>query len=522
MHQLHEHSGNDPYTGEQHNQFEPQPHPQVTPMPSLTRDQVLEGLAAYPDILASLLVSQVRGTNIRNIAGIQSQKLDQSQGQGDDGNRDGEFNFQPSHTRSSMVGSAGLSSHYISARRGGLGQENPAQIRQSLQSSEIKGSSRTPPIISKTTTSMIPTSPRAGGYAKRQRLQRQGQHQRTTSAQGQRYQLSATATAAVPVPTSFTLKRKASSLTSSSNSLTSAPSSSSASSTGNTPIRDADTPSFSYKTARKSVMTDKQRLIDGTSGQLSRSTANSMSCAQGVDGLDGESDRDFSGESNEDCDRYSTGDADRESDHQHSAKQNPIAHAVRASVRDSTRDAAKETKPTDLTQVSNDKSNITKDFSNNHTTNQNAAKKAAKQARQTQQTQRKALAAANPLDVIPYTTSLQDSSPGVKASELHNKIHATCFLWYHGLCPKKKGKYCKYLHALTSPPSYVQPPRGYVHGGHGEEGQKCCKRDWCPGDWMWDHDFNHDNDEEEDAKEEGRGEDEQGEIDDAEDVNEEA
>lgn len=58
----------------------------------------------------------------------------------------------------------------------------------------------------------------------------------------------------------------------------------------------------------------------------------------------------------------------------------------------------------------------------------------------------------------------------------------------------------------------MQPPRWYVHGGHGEEGQKCCKRDWCPGDWMWDHDFNHGDDGEEDAKQEARGEVGEGEV----------
>lgn len=482
----------------------PHQHPRNTATPPLTRDQVLQGLAAYPDILAFVM---------------QSQELNQSHGQRSNEDKDRGFGYQTSHTKSSLLSS----SHYAFAGKERLGQDIPSQEQQSKQRWATKSESRISPTTSNAAISMIPTSPRAGRYAKGQRLHRQGQYQQHIHAQGQQKQYSNSArgqtyrslsnvTDAVSVPAPFTLKRKASSLTLSSNSLTSTLISSSALSAGNTPIRDADTPSFPNKKARELVMTDKQRSNDGTSEQPSKSTESFMSCAQGVDGLDGESDRDFNGESNEDCDRHSTGDADRESDHRHSAKQNLIAHAVRASVRDSTRDAAKETKSTDLTQVSNDKSNITKDSTNNHTTNQNAEKKAAKQARQTQQTQRKALAAAKPLDVIPYTTSLQHSTPGVKASELHNKIHATCFLWYHGLCPKKKGKYCKYLHDLTSPPSYVQPPRWYVHGGHGEEGQKCCKRDWCPGDWMWDHDFNHGDDGEEDAKQEARGEVGEGEV----------
>ncbi|KAH0347092.1 hypothetical protein KCU81_g3621, partial [Aureobasidium melanogenum] len=250
-------------------------------------------------------------------------------------------------------------------------------------------------------------------------------------------------------------------------------------------------------------MIDEQRSNDGTSGQPSKSTESFMSCAGSVEGMNDGFDRDL--------DRRFDRKSDRGLD-EHSAKPNLTDYGDEDLIRDAAKDANKETKPTNLTQICNDKSNITKDSSNNRTTEQNAAKKTAKQARQAQQAQRKILAAAKPLDVIPYTTSLQHSTPGVKVSELHNKIHATCFLWYHGLCPKKKGKYCKYLHALTSPPSYVQPPRGYVHGGHGEEGQKCCKRDWCPGDWMWDHDTDHQTNEEEDAKQEEMGEVEEGEV----------
>ncbi|CAK4033545.1 Hypothetical predicted protein [Lecanosticta acicola] len=55
----------------------------------------------------------------------------------------------------------------------------------------------------------------------------------------------------------------------------------------------------------------------------------------------------------------------------------------------------------------------------------------------------------------------------------------TCFFWYHGSCARSKdprnGHRCGFLHALTDPPTMVQPPPGYKHRTH-------CERDWCPGD----------------------------------------
>lgn len=55
----------------------------------------------------------------------------------------------------------------------------------------------------------------------------------------------------------------------------------------------------------------------------------------------------------------------------------------------------------------------------------------------------------------------------------------SCFFWYHGTC-KKSGEECDRMHALTEPPSFIQPPPGYKHKDE-------CFREWCPGDWMWDH-----------------------------------
>jgi hypothetical protein len=84
-----------------------------------------------------------------------------------------------------------------------------------------------------------------------------------------------------------------------------------------------------------------------------------------------------------------------------------------------------------------------------------------------------------PLEIFPYTTSPPSNPTIIPPSLSHtNKSPAakTCFAWYHNTCPKR-GKKCKDLHALTQPPSFVVTPVGYVH----EEG--VCGRDWCSGDW---------------------------------------
>lgn len=57
----------------------------------------------------------------------------------------------------------------------------------------------------------------------------------------------------------------------------------------------------------------------------------------------------------------------------------------------------------------------------------------------------------------------------------------TCFFWYHGRCSRSLDSrisyQCNYKHALTDPPSMVQPPPGYVH-------KSPCRLEWCPGDSM--------------------------------------
>ncbi|KAH0029263.1 hypothetical protein KCU78_g3400, partial [Aureobasidium melanogenum] len=221
--------------------------------------------------------------------------------------------------------------------------------------------------------------------------------------------------------------------------------------------------------------------------------------------------------------------------------------------------------------------------------NHSSAQKLTKKARQ--QAHDNLLTTTTPLPCsFQFYTSSIPSKPQhcVKASQ-HSKIHATCFAWYHGFCPfgnkkevgkkdkdnnngkkngnkdnngkkqKQKGKNkCRYLHALTEPPSYVQPPRGYVHGKHHMHPEQSnsggqskedkhdnstkeaevretktedsnmkkentllasaaqltqkdtklasttqCTLDWCPGDWLWDHDhddnhsYNHSSPEEE-------------------------
>jgi hypothetical protein len=85
-----------------------------------------------------------------------------------------------------------------------------------------------------------------------------------------------------------------------------------------------------------------------------------------------------------------------------------------------------------------------------------------------------------PLDIIPYTTN--HTHPSVSRSDHSKPHHQTCFAWYHDQCPYsgkagKKGKKCAELHALTDPPSFVIAPEGYVHEGG------VCGRDWCGGDW---------------------------------------
>lgn len=55
----------------------------------------------------------------------------------------------------------------------------------------------------------------------------------------------------------------------------------------------------------------------------------------------------------------------------------------------------------------------------------------------------------------------------------------TCFFWYHGRCSRaldvRNNYQCDFRHALTDPPTMVQPPPGYVH-------KKPCGLEWCPGD----------------------------------------
>lgn len=56
------------------------------------------------------------------------------------------------------------------------------------------------------------------------------------------------------------------------------------------------------------------------------------------------------------------------------------------------------------------------------------------------------------------------------------------------------------MHALTDPPSFVQPPPGYIH-------EKECFRAWCPGDFLWDH-----------AAKDGEGKEKKGKVEEVEEV----
>lgn len=53
----------------------------------------------------------------------------------------------------------------------------------------------------------------------------------------------------------------------------------------------------------------------------------------------------------------------------------------------------------------------------------------------------------------------------------------TCFFWYHRTC--QRGIQCNMLHALTDPPTLVQPPPGLVHF------QGPCELKLCPRDYKW-------------------------------------
>ncbi|THX11099.1 hypothetical protein D6D13_05008 [Aureobasidium pullulans] len=105
-----------------------------------------------------------------------------------------------------------------------------------------------------------------------------------------------------------------------------------------------------------------------------------------------------------------------------------------------------------------------------------AAKHERKQAKQARKAQLALNAPTTPpkyFDIVPSLTSgfpPHSSTPAKKKTQ-------TCFFWYHETCANT-GPKCHLLHALLA--GYVQPPRGYVH-------RAVCTRDWCPGDWMWEH-----------------------------------
>lgn len=79
-------------------------------------------------------------------------------------------------------------------------------------------------------------------------------------------------------------------------------------------------------------------------------------------------------------------------------------------------------------------------------------------------------------EIIGEPVTLATTTTAVpKASPIKTKQHAgeVCFFWYHGSC--KRGRWCSMLHKMTDPPSFVQPPPGYMH-------HVPCGLEWCPGD----------------------------------------
>ncbi|KAK4548022.1 hypothetical protein LTR36_010742 [Oleoguttula mirabilis] len=77
----------------------------------------------------------------------------------------------------------------------------------------------------------------------------------------------------------------------------------------------------------------------------------------------------------------------------------------------------------------------------------------------------------------PFPTNIDDDQPAQRAKE--NEEQETCFFWYHGKCARandiRTNYTCTHTHALTSPPTMVQPPPGYTHF-------RPCGLEWCPGD----------------------------------------
>ncbi|THZ55033.1 hypothetical protein D6C86_08972 [Aureobasidium pullulans] len=89
---------------------------------------------------------------------------------------------------------------------------------------------------------------------------------------------------------------------------------------------------------------------------------------------------------------------------------------------------------------------------------------------------RRTAVSRKPLETIPYTTYPQEH----RVPTHHSKKTQTCFYWYHDTCPRSGGN-CEWLHDLAKEEiAMVQPPVGFVH-------EEYCSRDWCPGDWMWEH-----------------------------------
>lgn len=68
-------------------------------------------------------------------------------------------------------------------------------------------------------------------------------------------------------------------------------------------------------------------------------------------------------------------------------------------------------------------------------------------------------------------------------SNANRNANETCFFWYHGHCAGSKEPrrnfQCDHLHALTDPPTMVQPPPNYIH-------RTVCSLEWCPGDYLKD------------------------------------
>lgn len=102
-----------------------------------------------------------------------------------------------------------------------------------------------------------------------------------------------------------------------------------------------------------------------------------------------------------------------------------------------------------------------------------------------------------PMDEIggePVSLATETALPKVLSTKAKRHAGEVCFFWYHGSC--RRARRCSMLHKMTNPPSFVQPPPGYMH-------YVPCGLEWCPGDKR--HECEHEHEHEHEHVAEGNG-----------------